>query len=194
MQMIYDDSDIKIFGKAQVDDKTEAALLLEQVNRQRANGNTEKARKLGEHLADIFLNDDEINEHIASAVGKVPKTAYSMEQVRILIVFSAQWCLSHRLPAALLSNTAVNSFYDKISAESSALYNDLSDGPEFSFYSLAIRGSETSAEAVGATFKKLCDRDDDESNDEDYIELGKRIYNKTVEEVVNIIEKFNFTV
>jgi hypothetical protein len=117
-----------------------------------------------------------------------------MEQVRILIVFSAQWCLSHQLPAALLSNTAVNSFYDKISSENTDLYNDLSAGPEFSFYSLAVRESETSADAVGETFKKLCDRDDDESNDEDYVELGKRIYNKTVEEVVNIIDKFEFTV
>lgn len=192
--MLYDDSDIKIFGKSQVDDKTEAALLLEQVNRQRANGNTEKARKLGVRLAEIFLNDEEINKHIESAVGRVPKTLYSMEQVRILIVFSAQWCLSHQLPAALLSNTAVNSFYDKISAENTDLYNDLSAGPEFSFYSLAVRESETSADAVGETFKKLCDRDDDENNDEDYVELGKRIYNKTVAEVVNIIDKFEFTV
>jgi hypothetical protein len=189
--MLYDDSDIKIFGKSQVDDKTEAALLLEQVNRQRANGNTEKARKLGVYLAEIFLNDEEINEHIASAVGKVPNTKESMDQIRILIVFSAQWCLSHRLPAALLSNTAVNSFYDKIS-ETKDVYNDLSDGPEFSFYSLAVRECETSADAIGRTFKKLCDRDDDESNDEDYVELGKRIYNKTVEEVVNIIDKFEF--
>ncbi len=189
--MFYDDSDIKIFGKSQVDDKTEAALLLEQVNRQRANGNTEKARKLGVYLAEIYLNDDEINEHIASAVGKVPKTKETMDQIRILIVFSAQWCLSHRLPAALLSNTAVNSFYDKIS-ETEDVYNDLSDGPEFSFYSLAVRECETSAQAIGETFKRLCDRDDDESNDEDFVELGKRIYNKTVEEIVNIIDKFNF--
>ncbi len=189
--MFNDDSDIKIFGKSQVDDKNEAALLLEQVNRQRANGNTEKARKLGVYLAEIFLNDEEINKHIASAVGKVPKTKYSMDQVRILIVFSAQWCLSHRLPAALLSNTAVNSFYDKIS-ETRDIYNDLSDGPEFSFYSLAVRECETSAQAIGETFKRLCDRDDDESNDEDFVELGKRIYNKTVEEIVNIIDKFEF--
>ncbi len=177
--MFYDDSDIKIFGKSQVDDKTEAALLLEQVNRQRANGNTEKARKLGVYLAEIYLNDDEINEHIASAVGKVPKTKETMDQIRILIVFSAQWCLSHRLPAALLSNTAVNSFYDKIS-ETEDVYNDLSDGPEFSFYSLAVRECETSAQAIGETFKRLCDRDDDESNDDNFVELGKRIYNKTV--------------
>lgn len=189
--MFYDDSDIKIFGKSQVDDKTEAALLLEQVNRQRANGNTEKARKLGVYLAEIYLNDDEINEHIASAVGRVPKTKETMDQIRILIVFSAQWCLSHRLPAALLSNTAVNSFYDKIS-ETEDVYNDLSDGPEFSFYSLAVRECETSAQAIGETFKRLCDRDDDESNDGDFVELGKRIYNKTVEEIVNIIDKFNF--
>ncbi|MBE6835910.1 MAG: hypothetical protein E7515_06650 [Ruminococcaceae bacterium] len=190
--MFNDDSDIKIFGKSLVDDKNEAALLLEQVNRQRANGNTEKARKLGVHLAEIFLNDEEINSHIASAVGKIPSTEYVMEQVRILIVFSAQWCLSHRLPAALLSNTAVNSFYDKIS-QTKDVYDDLSDGPEFSFYSLAVRQAETSAQAIGETFKKLCDRDNDESNDEDYVELGKRIYNKTVEEVVAIIDKFNFT-
>ena len=189
--MFYDDSDIKIFGKSQVDDKTEAALLLEQVNRQRANGNTEKARKLGVYLAEIFLNDNEINEHIASAVGRVPNTKETMDQIRILIVFSAQWCLSHRLPAALLSNTAVNSFYDKIS-EAEDVYNDLSDGPEFSFYSLAVRECETSAQAIGETFKRLCDRDDDESNDGDFVELGKRIYNKTVEEIVNIIDKFNF--
>lgn len=190
--MFNDDSDIKIFGKSLVDDKNEAALLLEQVNRQRANGNTEKARELGVHLAEIFLNDEEINSHIASAVGKIPSTEYVMEQVRILIVFSAQWCLSHRLPAALLSNTAVNSFYDKIS-QTKDVYDDLSDGPEFSFYSLAVRQAETSAQAIGETFKKLCDRDNDESNDEDYVELGKRIYTKTVEEVVAIIDKFNFT-
>ena len=189
--MFNDDSDIKIFGKSQVDDKTEAALLLEQVNRQRANGNTEKARKLGVYLAEIFLDDEIINKHIASAVGKVPNTKESMDQVRILIVFSAQWCLSHRLPAALLSNTAVNSFYDKIS-ETKDVYNDLSDGPEFSFYSLAVREGPTSADAIGKTFKKLCDRDEDESNDEDYVALGKSIYNKTVEEVVSIIDKFEF--
>ena len=192
--MINDDSDIKIFRKSQVDDKNEAALLLEQVNRQRSNGNTEKARKLGVYLAEIFLNDDEINAHIASAVGKVPHTKEAMEQVRILIVFSAQWCLSHQLPAALLSNTAVNSFYDKISESTRDLYNDLSSGPEFSFYSLAVRSGKSSADAVGETFKKLCDTDDDESNDEDYFELGKRIYNKTVEEIVAIIEKFDFAV
>jgi hypothetical protein len=192
--MFNEDSDIKIFSQSKVDDKNDAADLLEQVNRQRLNGNNEKARQLGVHLAEIFLNDEAINRHIASAVGKVPHTKEATEQIRILIVFSAQWCLSHQLPAAMLSTTAVNAFYDKIAESSTELYNDLSSGPEFSFYSLAVRNGETtSADAIGRTFKKLCDTDDDESNDEDYIEFGKRIYIKTVAEIANLIDEFGFS-
>ena len=190
--MFNEDSDIKIFRKDSDNEKNEAADLLEQVNLQRMNGNTEKARRLGVHLAEIFLNDEAINRHISSAVGRVPNTREAMEQVRILIVFSAQWCLSHRLPAAMLSTTAVNAFYDKISESKYELYDALSSGPEFSFYSLAVRNGKTSADAIGNTFKTLCDRDDDESNDEDYVELGKRIYIKTVEEIVAIIDEFKF--
>lgn len=186
--MLNDDSDVKIFGKKVADEKNDIADLLEEVNRQRANGNTAKARELGEKLALIFLDDNEINAHIASAVGKVPKTQKVMKQVRILIVFSAQLCLSRQLPVALLSNTAVNSFYDQISDDTHDFYNQLSGGPEFSFYYLAVRTNVSSATVVGETFAMLCGKEKDEY----YMSLGRNIYNLTIDEIGKMITKYHF--
>lgn len=37
-----------------------------------------------------------------------------MYQIKVLLVFTAEYCINHYLPATLLSNTAVNSLYDTV--------------------------------------------------------------------------------
>lgn len=186
--MINDDSDVKIFGEKIKDEKNDIADLLEQVNRQRSNGNAAKARELGEKLAMIFLDEREINAHVFSAVGKLPNDKSIMNQLHILIVFAAQWCLSRQLPVPSLSTTAVNAFYDRISDDTHDFYNELSGGPEFSFYYLAVRSNVSSAVAVGETFAMLCGKE----NDEYYASLGRNLYTLTVDEIGKMITKYHF--
>lgn len=184
-----DDSDIKIFGQKQAqvcDDELRLIALMEE---QRANGNTEKATKLGDYLSDIFLNEKELLARLEPTVGKLDYPQNILFQIKILMFFAAEYTINRILPNTVLKSTAINALYCNIKDGDAAFYNEFSDGAEYSFYYLAMRKESDSVIAeIGKAFSMLCGKE----NDENFVNLGKRMFNLVCEEVENIIEIFDF--
>ena len=66
---------------------------------------------------------------------------------------------------------------------------NLADGGEYSFYYLAMRKETRNVlQEIGRTFSMLCGKEDDPA----FVELGRRLFNLTEEEVENIIQIFDF--
>lgn len=176
------DDDIKIFHPAKKGgagaDLAELALLMDTY---RSNGNMDKAKALGEKLADI------------SPETICPKDAAKLNTnevrlLRALMVFSAQISLHKYLPHQMLSSQAINAMYAKIAKNHPGLFENISDGSSYTFYYLSVRKNKNVEENIGKNYAMLCDRDDDEY----YISLGTRVYTQTDLEVCDLIEKFEF--
>lgn len=145
-----DDSDIKIFGQKQAqvcDDELRLIALMEE---QRANGNTEKATKLGDYLSDIFLNEKELLARLEPTVGKLDYPQNILFQIKILMFFAAEYTINRILPNTVLKSTAINALYCNIKDGDAAFYNEFSNGAEYSFYYLASAKKATASSPKSA--------------------------------------------
>ena len=176
------DDDIKIFHPAKNSgagaDLAELALLMDAY---RSNGNMEKAKALGEKLADL------------SPESLCPKDSAKLNTnevrlLRALMVFSAQISLHKYLPHQMLSSQAVNAMYAKIAKTHPGLFENISDGSSYTFYYLSVRKNRNVEENIGKNYAMLCDRD----NDEFYEALGTRVYTMTGMLVCDLIEDSEF--
>lgn len=176
------DDDIKIFHPAKNSgagaDLAELALLMDAY---RSNGNMEKAKALGEKLADL------------SPESLCPKDSAKLNTnevrlLRALMVFSAQISLHKYLPHQMLSSQAVNAMYAKIAKTHPGLFENISDGSSYTFYYLSVRKNRNVEENIGKNYAMLCDRD----NDEFYEALGTRVYTMTDMLVCDLIEDSEF--
>lgn len=184
-----EDSDIKIFGQKQAQSCDDELRLIALMEEQRANGNTEKAAKLGDYLSDIFLNEKELLARLEDVVGKLDYPQNILFQIKILMFFAAEYTINRTLPNTVLKSTAINALYNNIKNGDRAFYNEFSDGAEYSFYYLAMRKTSDSVIAeIGKAFAMLCGKE----NDEVFVSLGKRMFNLVCEEVESIIEIFDF--
>ena len=174
-----EDSDIKIFGaQPKPDEEADELRLIRQMETQRANGNIDKAAKLGDYLSDIFLNEDELLRRLSAEVGALDYPAAVIHQIKILMFFAAEYCINRELPNTILKSTAINALYGNIKYGDAAFYEEFSDGGEYSFYYLAMRKETRNVlQEIGRTFSMLC---------------GKEDFNLTEEEVENIIQIFDF--
>ena len=180
--MKHNDDDIKIFHPSKKEgagaDLAELALLMDTY---RSNGNMEKAKKLGERLAD--LSPEIICPKDASRL-----TTNEVRLLRALMVFSAQISLHKYLPHQMLASQAINAMYSKISRLHQGLFENISDGSSYTFYYLSVRKNRNVEENIGKNYAMLCDRD----NDEFYAALGTRVYIDTDMAVCDMIEEFEF--
>lgn len=185
-----EDSDIKIFGaQPKPDEEADELRLIRQMETQRANGNIDKAAKLGDYLSDIFLNEDELLRRLSAEVGALDYPAAVIHQIKILMFFAAEYCINRELPNTILKSTAINALYGNIKYGDAAFYEEFSDGGEYSFYYLAMRKETRNVlQEIGRTFSMLCGKEDDPA----FVELGRRLFNLTEEEVENIIQIFDF--
>ncbi len=185
-----EDSDIKIFGaQPKPDEEADELRLIRQMEAQRANGNIDKAAKLGDYLSDIFLNEDELLRRLSAEVGALDYPAAVIHQIKILMFFAAEYCINRELPNTILKSTAINALYGNIKYGDAAFYEEFSDGGEYSFYYLAMRKETRNVlQEIGRTFSMLCGKEDDPA----FVELGRRLFNLTEEEVENIIQIFDF--
>lgn len=165
---------IKIYKGGKNDDSSEMSAVIEVMKEHRANGNIDKAKALGQALSDIDVN---IEELIA------PKFMKSdiIYQIKVLLVFAAEFNLQMLISAPMLSTTAINSMYDMIQKNSEGFYSNISDGVAFSFYYAGVRNGGDISEDIGKTFAMLCSAE----NNESFIEAGVTVYNSALE----IIEK-----
>lgn len=186
-----EDSDIKIFGQEKAKSRDDELSFIALMEEQRANGNIDEAMRLGDYLADIFLNEKDLLEHLSSILGTIDYPQEILYQIKILMFFSAEYTLNRILPNAIVKSTAINALYGNIKNGDLDFYTEFSDGAEYSFYYLAMRKeSQSVITEIGKAFAMLCGKE----NDETYVELGKRLFNLISDEVESIFDIFNFVI
>lgn len=181
------DDDIKIFNSKPKSDAIDSIALIEEMNTQRLNGNTEKAKQLGKYLSDRFLDSEELKRSLEEEVGALDYPNKVILQIKILMFFTAEYCINRLLPNTLLKSTATNTIYDSVMQNAGEFYREFSDGVEYSFYYLAVKKDDI-AGAVGKAFAMICRKE----NDGEYEKLGSNVFKVVSKEVESVIEKYNF--
>lgn len=182
---MFDDSDVKIFNdKGKSEENFDEVAVIAEMTKHRSNGNSEKAKKLGKHLADIFVDETKMIKDLEKEVGSLEFDSDIVYQIKVLLAFTAEYCINHSLPSALLSNTAVNKMYDTVSKNAYEFYDRLDDAAEYSLYYLAVR-KENVAEEIGKSFAMLCENPE-------FQELGKNLFEFTKKEIETIIDFYEF--
>ena len=187
--MLFDDSDVKIFADSDTSEEVAHEVhVIAEMTKHRSNGNIMKSKKLGKHLAEIFVDEPSLLSQLEGEVGKIECTEDDMYQIKVLLIFIAEYCINHYLPAVLLSSTAINSLYDTVIKKAQTFYDRLDDAAEYSFYYLAVRKGYDIANNIGVSFAMLCGKDKDEY----YTNLGKRLFEVAEHEITKIIDSFGF--
>ncbi len=187
--MLFDDSDVKIFTDGNnVEENSYEVSVIAEMTKHRSNGNILKAKQLGKHLAEIFVDEPSLLSQLEGEIGKIECDDDDMYHIKVLLVFTAEYCINHYLPATLLSNTAVNSLYDTVIKKASEFYDRLDDAAEYSFYYLAVRKGVDISKNIGVSFAMLCGKDKNEY----YTNLGKRLFEVAEHEIQKIIDGYKF--
>ncbi len=187
--MHFDDSDVKIFTDSDnIKENLHEVSVIAEMTKHRSNGNILKAKQLGKHLAEIFVDEPSLLSQLEGEVGKIKRDEDDMYQIKVLLVFTAEYCINRLLPATLLSNTAVNALYDTVIKKAAEFYDRLDDAAEYSFYYLAVRKGFDISSNIGISFAMLCG----EGKDEYYTHLGKRLFEVAQHEIEKIIDSYQF--
>lgn len=188
----YDDSDMKIFGEQPTEDAAGAAevqQLMQEMKRQRLNGNSDKAKKIGVRIASLKPNgENEDSIQLAAALNGSLIAPYVMYQVRVLIIFTAESNLHRLLPSSFLATTAINALYDTLIETEPRFYDNISDGTAFTFYYLRLRSGGDIGRGIGEAFAMLCDRE----NDEKMISLGAEVYHYICRKIAEFVDEAEF--
>lgn len=184
-----DDSDVKIFKKEKRDDKFDEIGLISKMNEERGNGNIDKSKRLGSYLASIFLDKDVLLQKLRPIIGDKEYTKAESFQIKILMFFAAEYQLNSLLPNNILRNTAINALYDDIHDKAEEFYKEFSDGAEYSFYYLAVRKNDDISQNIGKCFSMLCGKG---KENEEYASLGSELWSGVLEEVEEIIRRYEF--
>lgn len=188
----YDDSDMKIFGEQSAEEAASAAeiqQLMQEMKRQRLNGNSDKAKKIGARIASLVPGSDNDDIVELNNVLKDLLTApYVMYQIRVLIIFTAESNLHRLLPTSFLATTAINALYDTLIEAEPRFYDNISDGTAFTFYYLRLRSGGDIGRGIGEAFAMLCDRE----NDEKAIALGAEVYHYICKKIDEFIDEADF--
>ncbi len=154
----------------------------------RANGNIDKARKLGAYLATIAPTDNgedgiyvDIRNHLAPRY-LAPDILY---QIKVLLVFACETLLQIEIPIELLSTTAIASMYDVMEKDMPSFYSNIANGAAFTFYYLAIQKGGDISQNIGEAFAMLCSV----KNKEGFVLAGKTVWNIAVDVIEKEIEK-----
>ena len=183
---MFDDSDVKIFDdKGKANENYDEIAAIHEMTKQRNNGNSDRAKKLGKHLAEIFVDEPNLLKELAGEVGNLDYSDDIMYQIKVLIIFTAEYTINHTFPSALLSNTAINAMHDTLKKHAAEFYDRLDDAAEYSFYYLAVRKGNDISKGIGKSFAMLC-------NKSDYAELGQNIFEVVQKEIQKIIDSFKF--
>ena len=183
------ENDVKIYVSKKEMNKSASEFSgnFEAVMRHRANGNIDKARRLGESLETMAPTSDgdgifvNLKDHLS------PKFFVQdiLYQIRVLLVFACETILQMELPSELLSTTAISSMYHAIEEGTPGFYNNIANGAAFTFYYLAIQKGGDVSENIGEAFAMLCSV----KNKESFVLAGKTVWNIAVDIIGKEIEK-----
>ena len=183
------ENDVRIYVSKKEMNKIagEFAGTFDAVMRHRANGNIDKAHKLGATLATIAPTGEgdgiivNLKDHLS------PKFFVQdiLYQIRVLLVFACETILQMELPTELLSTTAIASMYTSLEEDMPGFYNNIANGAAFTFYYLAIQKGGDISENIGEAFAMLCAV----KNKESFVLAGKTVWNLAVDIIEKEIEK-----
>lgn len=183
-----EDSDIKIYGKDPRACDTGEMDLAECVNRFRSDGSFKKAKQLGASLAET-VSGEPCGFDLPQEVKQLCEDENTAFQIKVLLVFCVQTTLHRELPHQILSAEAVNEFYDCLMRLTPALYESLADGAAFTFYYLAVKGSQDIAASAGSQFAMLCGQEDSAV----HTRVGQMLYNTFSARASAAVEQAGFT-
>ena len=183
------ENDVKIYVSKKEMNKSGNDLsgAFDDVIKHRANGNIDKARKLGEILATIAPTGDgdgiivDLKDHLS------PKyfTQDILYQMKVLLVFACETLLQIEIPVSIVSTAAITAMYEKIEKLSPGFYSNISNGAAFTFYYLALqKGGDISAN-IGEAFAMLCSV----KNKDGVVLAGSTVWNIAVDIIEKEIDK-----
>ena len=186
------DNDIKIYSGSKIGNVSTGMInTYEEMNSHRANGNLQKARELGWHLA--TLSPTESAEVLYVDVCKeLPQKFQSQDikyRITVLLVFAAETLLQSKISSDILSTTAINAMHDKIRNDTPGFFRNIANSAEFTFYCLALKKGGDIAENIGEAFAMLCDV---QKNKEGFINAGKTVWKMATEKIAEEIDKISF--
>jgi hypothetical protein len=187
------ENDVKIYVSKKEMNKSASEFSgnFDAVMRHRANGNIDKARRLGAALATMAPTSDgdgifvNLRDHLS------PKFFVQdiLYQIRVLLVFACETILQMELPTELLSTTAIASMYDAMEKDMPGFYNNIANGAAFTFYYLAIQKGGDISENIGEAFAMLCAV----KNKDSFVLAGKTVWNIAVDIIDKEIQKADIT-
>ena len=176
-----DDSDIKIYVRKGMSETNEFASLTDDILRHVSNGNRDKATQLGTKMAKIKAEDN------ITDLGKYNLTASMLYQARVLMTFTAEYCVQKNISVSILSDAVSTAMYDYLKANEKGYYDNISDGGAFTFYLLALKKSGNTAQNIGEQFAMLCG-----INKTEIVDLGKIIFTDAEKYFTEMIDNAGF--
>lgn len=191
MSIHNEDSDMKIAGSTMLskEDGFDVVQLVEETKRHRFNGNSAKAKALGANIVSAFSYKSAPDEllQLAKEHG-VDVTDEVLLQMKILSVFSAEYCIDNYLPSPMLSTAAVSELYDVLEEISPDFYEELSKSTAFSFYYLCLKNGGSEEMCIGKQFACSCGK----KGCPEYEALGRDLHNINVDVYKKAIRTFHF--
>ncbi len=168
---LLDDNDMKIAGeKPSLSIKKESyPQSSEEFQNDRANGNIQKAKDLGEEVAKALISACKKEMQIIDDGDA--ESSLAAQRV-LLLSFAATVAFERSCPGQVTANTAQNTFFDKLQQLDADIYEHSCDTGAFSFYFLAYRSGGDTERRIGQTFAMICGHDGDPI----YQELGEALY------------------
>ncbi len=162
----------------------------DNVNRQRSNGNLEKARALGERLSRLTpsMDSDGLQVNLQDMLPKKYLSQDILYQIKVLLVFEAEALLELEIPVPVLATTAINSLHDALRESAPGFHKNISDGAAFTFYFLAMKKSGDISQNIGEAFAMLCNV----KNKEGFVEAGRSVWNLAASVIQKEIRKAEF--
>lgn len=178
-----EDKDIKIYVGRSDKEQSDFQRISDDIDRNRRNGNTEKARALGVRLAKICPDCKKLALHYENM------QASELYCIRVLLTFTAEYSVRRKISSDTLADAVSSSMYDYLKTEERGYYDNISDGSAFTFYLLALKKSGDTARNIGEQFAQRCGM-----NSEEYAELGAKIFNKAQKLFSKIIDETEFII
>ena len=182
-----EDSDMKIAGSKPEEPADDGELAAREFNEQKANGNIERAYKLGDRLAALLFTTDEILA--LSAAPKYAQNEAVRTNARVLFAFMVDILLENCCPGSVTARTALNEFHKCVSERSEEIYRSIVDSPAFSLYLLCARDEKmASCSCIGHAFADGCGMDGDAG----VATVGDELYGAFYERCAAEIRKTDF--
>ncbi len=150
----------------------------------RKNGNIEKARKLGEELGAIILQDMPLMEQAL-------RDWILIDHGKMLYIFVAERVVRDLAPDTILSQVSVAAFRQVITREIEAVYEGLAGSRADTFYQLSYfrRPKEKVAYYMGQTFAQISGREEEKA----VAKLGETMFLKMYEKCQAICSQVPYT-